>query len=139
MFVADFIGEMNQIPAVADAKNRVRFGSAEMECAPHQFNDGQKIIAAIRPNDIIPHGDNAHSLGQDDVVETESNALDVEVGEMEFLGSFWRCRLNHELFGDSALIADFSINAVRRLGLSEHSKMLIELPVNRLMAFAVPE
>lgn len=139
LFVADFIGEMNQIPAMAGAGTQVRFGNAVMESAPHQFVDGDKIIAAIRPNDIIPHGDSAHSLGQDDVVETKSNAIDVQVGEMEFLGAFWRCRLNHELFGDTDLVADFSINAVRRLDLSEGAKMLIELPPGRLMAFAVPE
>ncbi len=139
LFVADFIGEMNQITATAGAGNKVRFGSAVMESAPHQFNEGDKIIAAIRPNDIIPHGDSAHSLGKDDRVETESNAIDVEVGEMEFLGSFWRCRLRHELFGNEDLIADFSINAVRRLELSEGSTMLIELPPTRLMAFAGSE
>ncbi|AHD03643.1 putative 2-aminoethylphosphonate ABC transporter ATP-binding protein [Leisingera methylohalidivorans] len=139
LFVADFIGEMNQIPATAVSKDQVRLGSGVMDCTPHGFGDGEQIIAAIRPNDVIPHGDSAHSLGRDDIVETEANAIDVKVGEMEFLGSFWRCRLSHEVFGANDLFADFSINAVRRLDLQEGSNMLIELPKARLMAFARTE
>lgn len=135
LFVADFIGEMNQIPALAGPQERIRFGDNLMHSLPHEFQDGDQVICAIRPNDIIPHGDGARSPGADDVVETEANAIEVMVGEMEFLGSFWRCRLNHELFGGSDLIADFSINAVRRLELAEGERMTVELPKGRLMAF----
>ncbi|MGJ8628965.1 MAG: putative 2-aminoethylphosphonate ABC transporter ATP-binding protein [Sulfitobacter sp.] len=139
LFVADFIGEMNQILATAGPSDEVNFGGAIMKSLPHSFIDGQPIIAAIRPEDVIPHGDGARSPGGDDVIETEENALKVIVSEMEFLGSFWRCRLQHERFGESELIADFSINAVRRLGLAEGGMMTVELPKNRLMAFERPE
>ena len=139
LFVADFIGEMNQIHATAGAKNSVSLGNKVMQSTAHVFAEGTPIVAAIRPNDIIPHGNSAHSIGNDDVVGTESNALTVFVKEMEFLGAFWRCRLSHDIFGDTDLIADFSINAVRRLELSEGAQMLIELPKDRLMAFARTE
>ncbi|MGJ8615860.1 MAG: putative 2-aminoethylphosphonate ABC transporter ATP-binding protein [Sulfitobacter sp.] len=139
LFVADFIGEMNQILATAGPSGSVRFGQATMESLPHDFADGQNIIAAIRPEDVIPHGDGARSPGGDDTIVTEANALEVLVNEMEFLGSFWRCRLKHDRFGTSELIADFSINAVRRLELSEGCTMTIELPKGRLMAFDRPE
>ncbi len=136
LFVADFIGEMNQIPAIAGKSERVKFVESDMESLPHAFAEGEDIIAAIRPNDIIPHGDGARSPGADDTVETEANAIKVTVSEMEFLGSFWRCRLQHPIFGGNELIADFSINAVRRLELAEGGDMLIELPKGRLMAFS---
>lgn len=139
LFVADFIGEMNQFPALAGGSGEVRIGSSAMQALPHEFSDGDRIIAAIRPNDIIPHGDGARSVGADDVIETEENAIEVLVDEMEFLGAFWRCRLSHEIFGKNELIADFSINAVRRLDLQEGSSMLVELPKGRLMAFAPSE
>ena len=130
---------MNQIPATAGASGHVKFVDGDMESLPHDFAEGDDIIAAIRPNDIIPHGDGARSPGADDVIETEANAIKVIVSEMEFLGSFWRCRLQHAIFGGNELIADFSINAVRRLDLSEGGEMLIELPKSRLMAFARTE
>ncbi len=139
LFVADFIGEMNQIPATAGTNGVVIFGNATMQSLPHNFVEGHPIIAAIRPEDIIPHGDGARSPGGDDVIETEENTLKVLVSEMEFLGSFWRCRLMHERFGKSELIADFSINAVRRLSLAEGENMTIELPKGRLMTFERPQ
>ncbi|MCP5089107.1 MAG: putative 2-aminoethylphosphonate ABC transporter ATP-binding protein [Rhodobacteraceae bacterium] len=135
LFVADFIGEMNQIPAQAGGSGKVKIGDAEMKSKPHEFAPGAPIVAAIRPEDVIPHGDGARSPGAPDVITTAENAFEVTVEEMEFLGSFWRCRLKSDRFGDAALIADFSINAVRRLELGEGKQMTIELPDERLMAF----
>src|SRR3546814_4754227 len=54
---------------------------------------------------------------------------------MEFLGSFWRSRLSGTALGDEQLVADFSINAVRRLSLDEGAPLTIELPASRLIAF----
>ncbi|WP_306115715.1 MULTISPECIES: putative 2-aminoethylphosphonate ABC transporter ATP-binding protein [unclassified Roseovarius] len=136
LFVADFIGEMNQIPASAGAEGEVVIGGSTLKSQQHGFGAGSAIVAAIRPEDVIPHGDGARSPGAPDEIETPENAFEVTVAEMEFLGSFWRCRLQHEIFGDSELIADFSINAVRRLDLAEGKSMTIELPEGRLMAFA---
>lgn len=135
LFVADFIGEMNQLPARSGPSGQLSFGENALQCVAHDFDENTDIIAAIRPEDIIPHGDEAHSMGSDDVVETEENAMDVLVVEMEYLGSFWRCHLKHPQFGEKALIADFSINAVRRLELERGMTMKIELPKGRLLAF----
>lgn len=136
LFVADFIGEMNQMPAIAGASGKVKFGDVAMICRSHDFADGDKVVAAIRPEDVIPHGDGARSPGGEDIIETPENAFEVVVDEMEFLGSFWRCRLASEKFGGAELLADFSINAVRRLELAEQMTMTIELPSERLMVFA---
>ncbi len=139
LFVADFIGEMNQIAAVAGGSGAVAIGGATLKSQPHEFAAGANVVAAIRPEDVIPHGDGARSPGAPDAIETPENAFEVDVAEMEFLGSFWRCRLRHRMFGSGELIADFSINAVRRLELSEGKTMTIELPEGRLMAFAPAE
>ena len=139
LFVADFIGEMNQIPAIAGKPGTVVIGGKELQSEDHKFREGDRIVAAIRPEDVIPHGEGARSPGAPDIITTPDNAFDVRVTEMEFLGSFWRCRLRHEMFGDSELIADFSMNAVRRLELAEGTEMTIELPVSRLTAFAPAE
>ncbi|WP_254054644.1 putative 2-aminoethylphosphonate ABC transporter ATP-binding protein [Roseovarius sp. EL26] len=139
LFVADFIGEMNQISANAGSKEAIEIGGRTLKCEAHSFAAGERIVAAIRPEDVIPHGDGARSPGAPDEITTQENAFQVVVGEMEYLGSFWRCRLRHETFGKEELIADFSINAVRRLELAEGKSMVIELPQNRLMAFAPRE
>ena len=55
---------------------------------------------------------------------------------MEFLGAFWRCRLSSRHASASrVLIADFSINAVRRLGIAAGGAMQVELPRERLLVF----
>ena len=58
---------------------------------------------------------------------------------MEFLGSYWRCRLASPTFGQGELFANFSMNAVRRLELAEGRNIKIELPKSRVMVFAASE
>jgi iron(III) transport system ATP-binding protein len=135
LFVADFIGEMNQMQAVAD-DGSVTIGSRRFLTRPHDHEACTPVIAAIRPEDIVPHGDSARSSGVSDTIETLENALEVRVSEMEFLGSFWRTRLHDDSLGDIDLIADLSINAVRRLALIDGATITIELPAGRLMTFA---
>lgn len=135
LFVADFIGEMNQYPAEAGSADSLRIGGSEMKCRDHEFSAGSRILAAIRPEDIVPHGDGARSPGATDVIETPENAFDTSIEEMEFLGSFWRCRLKCDRIANRELVADLSINAVRRLNLSAGGSLTIELPKGRLMAF----
>ncbi len=55
LFVADFIGEMNQIRARAVDGEELVIGGATLCCVAHGFDDGDNIIAAIRPEDLIPH------------------------------------------------------------------------------------
>ncbi|WP_428644096.1 putative 2-aminoethylphosphonate ABC transporter ATP-binding protein [Roseibium sp.] len=133
LFVADFIGEMNQIPSIVTEGGRLSVGEKSFACHEHGFKDGEPVIAAVRPEDVIPHEFGYVSSNNND------NCIEVLLHQMEFLGSFWRCRLQNERFGDTELFADFSINAVRRLDLGEGKNMVIELPTDRLMAFARPE
>ncbi|RZO41808.1 MAG: putative 2-aminoethylphosphonate ABC transporter ATP-binding protein [Rhodobacteraceae bacterium] len=134
LFVADFIGEMNKIPAKA-GKSCVKIGSVELLCGSHEFSNGEKIIAAIRPEDIIPQSVTFNRQTSITLHETPQNTFEVVIEAMEFLGSFWRCRLKGEQFGQVELVADFSVNAVRRLDLSVGILITIELPKNRLMVF----
>jgi len=62
------------------------------------------------------------------------NTFAVRVAEMEFLGSF--CRVGLAIHGDKpALLADFSINTVRDLSISEGMDMLVGLPSERIRVF----
>ncbi|WP_322095955.1 putative 2-aminoethylphosphonate ABC transporter ATP-binding protein [Pelagibius litoralis] len=129
LFVADFIGETNQIHSTITAANGLTVGKCALRSAAHGFAQGQQVIVTIRPEDIIPHEPGSRRA------ESDHSALAVTVGEMEFLGSFWRSRLTGAELGDEVLYADFSINAVRRLSLAAGSALTIELPADRLIAF----
>ncbi len=120
LFVADFIGAMNQIPAQA-TDTGVQIGAARFICA--NPIDGP-LIAAIRPEDVLPVEDGA--------VE---NILEARIDAMEFLGSFFRATLSADALGQQALVADFSINAMRRMGLEEGGTVRVQLPPERLKTY----
>ncbi|OED34775.1 amino acid ABC transporter substrate-binding protein [Chromatiales bacterium (ex Bugula neritina AB1)] len=131
LFVADFIGEMNQFTATIDESRQLRIGDSGFHCRPHDFATGAGVIAAIRPDNIVPH--------PQDYKSQETNHHSVLLKDMEFLGSFWRCHLQNADFKSTSLIADFSTNAVRRLELEPGREMVVQLPEDNMMVFAAGE
>lgn len=133
LFVADFIGAMNQINAKTKTNRTAQVGSLVLTTREHELAEGAKAVLAIRPEDIIPHGSSDRSA---DEVEDVANAFEATVTDMEFLGSFWRVSLtNAELGDDVTLEADFSINAVRRMSVEIGNSIAVELPAERLWVF----
>ena len=129
LFVANFIGTMNQVSGHAATPESVSIGSLELACRKHDLAPGQPAVITIRPEDIVPIDETAAPVAKKD------NSFNVTVREMEFLGSFWRIHLSDEQLGDSQLIIDLSINAVIRMNTSVGNKMSIELPSDRLWVF----
>jgi len=125
LFVADFIGEMNKIPAVAEEVGKVRVGTRVLASDHNTQAGGTPVIAAIRPEDITPL-----AFGTDD-----ADALPVTIDNMEFLGSFYRASLSCPDLGDATLRADFSINAERRMDLAVGKSLCVHIPADRLKAF----
>jgi iron(III) transport system ATP-binding protein len=133
LFVADFIGAMNQINAKTKTNRTAQVGSLVLTTREHELAEGAKAVLAIRPEDIIPHGSSDRSA---DEVEDVANAFEATITDMEFLGSFWRVSLtNAELGDDVTLEADFSINAVRRMSVEIGNSIAVELPAERLWVF----
>ena len=120
LFVADFIGAMNQMPAVV-ADDHVEIGNIKLRCDNNGLSG--KVIVAIRPEDVLP------------VEESGENTLEATINSMEFLGSFYRAELGNPDMGQAEISADFSINAVRRIGLEVGSSLLVQLPADRLKTF----
>ena len=129
LFVANFIGEMNQLDGIVADQHQLQIGNNTFNCRQHDFAIGSNVVAAIRPDNIVPH--NLEFIpGQQDL-----NCHRVTLEEMEFLGSFWRCRLQNTLFENTELIADFSANAVRRLALAPQQDLIVQLPEDSIMVF----
>lgn len=136
LFVADFVGETNKLPATVTAEGKVNIGSKTLLCDTSGFAAKDKVILVLRPEDVIPHGEGARSAGAPDVIQTPENTFEVTIEEMEFLGSFWRTRLRDQGLGNLEIVADFSINAVRRLVLATGGQLTIEIPPNSLKSFS---
>lgn len=131
LFVADFIGAMNQIDGRANDDSSITIGELSFNSRAHGLTAKTAVVAAIRPEDIVPQG-----IGDFSGADSDSqNSLEVEIMSMEFLGSFWRVTLHISALGGASLIADISINALRRLELDIGSKMQVILPAERLWVF----
>ncbi|MFV2032288.1 MAG: putative 2-aminoethylphosphonate ABC transporter ATP-binding protein, partial [Gammaproteobacteria bacterium] len=115
LFVADFIGAMNQIDGQIIGQDRVSVGKTTLATRTHEFATNSPAVIAIRPEDIIPHGGGERSLEESGSVSEVENTFDARVEYMEFLGSFWRVSLKNPELGDVSLQADMSINVVRHM------------------------
>jgi iron(III) transport system ATP-binding protein len=133
LFVADFIGAMNQIEGQAGSNNSVKVGNVTFTSRQHDLQVDSPIIVAIRPEDIVPLGEGASSEGTHS--GSTENIFDASVEDMEFLGSFWRVSLNNSDFGDAVLVADMSINAVRHMAVEIGKTISVEFQSDRLWVF----
>lgn len=139
LFVADFIGEMNQIPVISASANTISFGIHTLECIPHEFEPSTQLIATIRPEDIIPFSKEDPVTEQQGKNASPENALEANIHDMEFLGSYWRATLTSTEINDATLDANFSMNAVRRMELEIGKSLLIQIPADRLKVFPQTE
>lgn len=127
LFVADFIGETNRI-ASTYSRGAVTLGSLVLNTDVAGLAEGQEVMVAIRPEDILPHAAGHAALPR-------PNHLPVTIAAREFLGSSWRMHLQSAALGDRPLVANFSMNAVRRLDLADGSPLTVELPAERVLVF----
>ncbi len=123
-FVAQFVGTMNFFPCAVVNDNTVKVGGKDVCCPPTAELTAANASLAIRPEDIrVRNADNAR------------NRLEAGVGSMEFLGSFVRSELQVDGIAEP-LIADFSMNDVRDLGIAQGARLVLDLPEERLHLFA---
>jgi len=131
LFVADFIGAMNKLPARAAKGGILQVGNLALACQSSRFEAGKELIATIRPEDIAPlENDESHAISGG-----SGNVISTKITKMEFLGSFFRATLSVPDLAGVDLIADFSINAVRRLNLAPGNPLDVRLPSKRIKAF----
>ena len=129
-FVADFVGTTNFLPGVVASAGVVRCGEIDLACALDiSPGAGHEVTLAIRPEDVVVRN----------VVPGAVNTFMATVTEIEFLGSF--CRVGLGMSGSKpGLLADFSINVVRDLGVREGLVLPISLPPERIRVFpATPQ
>ncbi|MBM3599867.1 MAG: putative 2-aminoethylphosphonate ABC transporter ATP-binding protein [Alphaproteobacteria bacterium] len=126
-FVADFVGTMNFMKGTLVSPGRVRVGGTEIEYGDTAatVSPGAAVTLCIRPEDIAVRN----------VSASQGTVLQARIEALEFLGSFFRASLTPD-GQKTALMADFSVNAVNDLGLSRGMALPIALPRDRLRVFA---
>ncbi len=128
-FVADFVGTMTFLDAVVAGPGRVRFGALELECpGAGQFSDGSNVRIGLRPEEVRVRN----------LEPSTPNALTVNVAELNFLGAFCRAELEPVDVPGITILADFSLNLMRDLGVTQGQRLRIALPGEALRVFARP-
>jgi iron(III) transport system ATP-binding protein len=129
-FVASFIGSMNFIHnTVKENVGVYRKGNLRLLVKDvDQVPDGAPAILAIRPEDIqvCQNGNSG------------SNPLPARVRRLEYRGANYRLQL-HLLIDDAELPpmeAEVTADKVRKLRISENTRIQIDLPTDRLLVYA---
>ena len=127
-FVADFVGTMNFLSAVALGPRRVRLGRIEIDCADgvDGIDEGAAVTVGLRPEDLA-----VRDVGRD-----TPNAAAARVVELEFLGAFYRATLAIDGLDDQPVTADISPALVGDLGIREGAELTVRFPEDRLRVFA---
>jgi len=121
LFAAGCLGTMNFLPGVVSGINKVRIGKIELRC-PSRLPSGTRVTLCLRPEDV-----NVRGAGG-------VNTLHVLVRELEFLGPLYRVKLAvHGI--DQPVLAFFSANLVRDLGLQAGISVPVALPPEHLRLF----
>ncbi len=123
-FVADFVGSMNFLSGTLAAPTEVKVGAQSVACPPQEgLVPGNRVQLCIRPEDVRVR----------DLPADATNRLSVEVAALDFVGAFCRATLKAP---DVTLVADFSSNLIRDLGVEPGRRMDVALPVDRVRVFA---
>lgn len=127
-FVADFVGSMNFLAGTLSAPGRVKVDDHEFACPVQDgLAPGTSVRLCIRPEDVRVR----------DLPADVPNRVAVEVGDLDFVGSFCRATLAVlSAAGKVSLVADFSSNLIRDLGVERGTRLDIALPPDRLQVFA---
>jgi iron(III) transport system ATP-binding protein len=127
-FVADFVGKVNVLSAVAEGAGRFRVGSLLLE-GTHgaaAVAPGTRVKLYLRPEDILVDG----------AIHGPANAVSGKVSKIEFLGAF--CLVTVTLAGaeDQPLVVNLSRHSSDEMNLAEGSELRLGLPPDcmRLLA-----
>jgi iron(III) transport system ATP-binding protein len=126
-FVADFVGTMTFLEAEYVSPRRLRLGSVEVSCTDdRRLQPGTEVRIGLRPEEV-----KVRNIDRD-----TPNRLATRVANLDFRGAFCRARLELEAAPGRTLLADFSVNLMRDIGVAEGQTLTISLPPESLRVFS---
>ena len=121
-FVADFVGKVNVLSAVAEGAGRFRIGQLVLNGATgtEAVAPGTRVRLYLRPEDVLIDG----ALG------AQSNTASAKVAKIEFLGAF--CLVTVTLTGaeEQPLVVNLSRHASDEMKLAVGSPLHVGLPAD---------
>jgi iron(III) transport system ATP-binding protein len=124
LFVADFVGRINVLGAVAVEGGRLRVGTHEFHCG-HGFRDGSELRVYLRPEDVlarpIPPGD--------------PNVFEAQIEKIEFMGPYCLVRVASPVLAEHKLTVYLSLNYLAEAQLEVGSRLPLRLMPERMRIF----
>jgi iron(III) transport system ATP-binding protein len=127
-FVADFVGKVNVLPAVALGQGRYKVGRLELQCAGDDCGHapGQAVRLYLRPEDRAIDG----------ALEGAANRVRGEVLKVEFLGGSCMAEMRIDELDDlPPLLMYFSLNQLHDLGVRSGARLELALRSDRIRVF----
>ncbi|MGJ7521207.1 putative 2-aminoethylphosphonate ABC transporter ATP-binding protein [Variovorax sp. LT1P1] len=130
-FVADFVGKVNRLKAVAEGDHWFRCGEKRLQCAPRDggdFRPGREVAMYLRPEDrVIGAG-----VRDDDPLRCEGT-----VRHIEFLGGNCLAEVDVQGMHGQPLQLQYSLNQMDEFGVHEGASVRFALRADRLRVFPV--
>jgi iron(III) transport system ATP-binding protein len=121
-FVADFVGKVNVLPAVAEGSGKFRVGNLVLDGAigTERIAPGTKVKLYLRPEDVLIDGE----------LRDQANAVAGKVAKIEFLGAF--CLVSVTLAGaeEQPLVVSLSRHSSDAMNLAEGAALRVGLPAD---------
>jgi iron(III) transport system ATP-binding protein len=126
-FVADFVGTMTFLDAEVAGPMSLRVGAIDLACPDAaRFRAGAAVRIGLRPEEIRVRN----------IDHTTPNRIATRVAMLNFLGPFCRAHLKPDAAPEVAILADFSLNLMRDLTVTQGQSLTIALPPESLRIFA---
>jgi iron(III) transport system ATP-binding protein len=126
LFVADFVGRINALPATLETGGRVRFGNGTCFECPHDGAPGGAVKIYLRPEDVLARP----------IAPGDANVFDAQIEKIEFLGSYCLVRVTSEAFGEHRLTVYLSLNFLAEQQLEVGGRLQLKLLPERMRIFA---
>ena len=117
-FVADFVGKINVLPAVAEGGGRFRVGTVSLAVSCREIEVGTPVKLYLRPEEI---GLNMNG-------SSPGNNLAARIGKIEFLGAFCMIGIALDAADAPALVANVPRQAVDAAKLASGQTVTVSLP-----------
>jgi iron(III) transport system ATP-binding protein len=117
-FVADFVGKINVLSAVAEGGSRFRVGTLSLAVARPDIPAGTAVKLYLRPEEIGVHVNGSSPL----------EAWPARVAKVEFLGAFCLVGIALDAADAPALVANVSRQVADGIGLAPGQAISVSLP-----------
>ncbi len=105
-FVADFVGKINVLPAVAEGHGKFRVGGVSLAVAGRDVAAGTAVKLYLRPEEIALRPI-AHANGQAGSAQANGvNTINAHIAKVEFLGAFCMVGVTLDAAGTPTLMAN---------------------------------